>query len=316
MKIRLQRNISSLLLLLFCIMLAFFLGLKTGKFFDPVNLINISEANSYRILLAIAMMVVIVTGGIDLSIGSILSLSAIIVASLLQTGWTVPFSVAMALLSGTALGAINGAIISFSRINAFIITLSTSFLFRGMSLIITKGIPITKLPSAFRRFASGKSLGMENGVFFALISVVLLALFFYKTRWGHYIATLGGNEEALRRSGINTKAYRLSVFALSGFFAALAGIIITGRLNSAEANAGLNMEMDAICAVIMGGTLLRGGKGNLPGTVIAVFLLGMIRNALTLLSISSYYQQFITGAILLTAVLLAEFRERKNRVAG
>ena len=103
---------------------------------------------------------------------------------------------------------------------------------------------------------------------------------------------------------------------MSGFFAALAGIIITGRLNSAEANAGLNMEMDAICAVIMGGTLLRGGKGNLPGTVIAVFLLGMIRNALTLLSISSYYQQFITGAILLTAVLLAEFRERKNRVAG
>ena len=313
-KKRIQRNSATLLLLLFCCLLALFLSIKTGKFLDAVNFFNILEANSYRMLLAIGMMLVIASGAIDLSVGSVLSLSAIILAVTLQAGLPVWLCVALGLLAGTAMGVINGAIISITKINAFIITLGTAFLFRGLSLIITRGTPITKLPEAFRAFGSGELWGLEAGVFFALGAVLILYVVFYKMKWGHYVSSLGGNAEALRRCGVKTARYRISVFAVTGFLAAMAGVIITARLNSAEANAGLNMEMDAICAVIMGGTLLHGGKGNVVGTVIAVFLLGMIRNSLTLLSISSYYQQFITGAILLLAVIVAEYRERKKRV--
>lgn len=313
-KKRIQKNSSTLLLLLFCCLLGVFLNVKTGIFFDLVNFFNILEANSYRMLLAIGMMLVIASGAIDLSMGSVLSLSSVILAVSLHAGLPSWLCIILGLFAGAALGAINGAIISITKINAFIITLGTAFLFRGLSLIITQGTPITKLPKTFRSFGSGELWGLETGVFFALGMVLIIYVIFYKMKWGHYVSSLGGNAEALRRCGIKTARYRIGVFAAAGFLAALAGIIITARLNSAEANAGLNMEMDAICAVIMGGTLLHGGKGNVIGTVIAVFLLGMIRNSLTLLSISSYYQQFITGAILLLAVIAAEYRERKKRL--
>ena len=156
-----------------------------------------------------------------------------------------------------------------------------------MSLIATRGIPITKLPQGFRDFGFGDVFGMESGVTMSFLVVLVLIPFFYHMRWGTYVTALGGNPEALKRSGVSTGRYRISVFALMGALAALAGIIITARLNSAEANAGLDMEMDAICAVIMGGTALRGGSGSLLGTVIAVFLLGLISNGLTILSVTS-----------------------------
>mgnify|MGYP002578537679 CR=1 FL=1 len=146
----------------------------------------------------------------------------------------------------------------------------------------------------------------------ALLVLLLSIPLLYKMRWGHYITTLGGNPVALRRCGVRTGAWRISTFAVMGFLAALAGIIISARLNSAEPNAGLNMEMDAITAVILGGTPLHGGSAALAGTAVAVLLLGTIRNGLTLMSVSSYYQQFITGAILLCAVVTAEIRERRR----
>jgi len=309
-----QRNSATLLLLLFCCLLALFISARTGKFFDTANIVNILEANSFRMLLAVGMMLVIASGAIDLSIGSVLSLSAMVLAVSLQAGLPVWLCIVLGLLAGTIMGIINGTIISITKINAFIITLGTAFLFRGLSLIISRGTPITRFPAAFRSFGSGELWGLEAGVFFALGAVILVYVVFYKMKWGHYVSSLGGNAAALRRCGVKIARYRISVFAASGFLAAVAGMIITARLNSAEANAGLNMEMDAICAVIMGGTVLHGGKGNVFGAVIAVFLLGMIRNSLTLLSISSYYQQFITGAILLLAVIVAEYRERKKRV--
>lgn len=184
----------------------------------------------------------------------------------------------------------------------------------GLSLIATQGIPITKLPQAFRDFGCGDIFGMESGVTMALMAVIALIPIFYFMRWGSYVMSLGSNPEALKRSGVKIWKYRVSAFALMGLLSSVAGVIVTARLNSAEANAGLNMEMEAICAVIMGGTALHGGKGSLPGTVIAVILLGLIRNGLTVMSVSSYYQQFVTGALLLIAVVTAELRERRNRI--
>ena len=314
MKNWVSKNSAPLLLAAFCIVLAAFLSLQTDSFFSVKNLVNILEANSYRMILAVGMMCVITSGAIDLSVGSILSLSAICMAVGLRAGVPVGLCALIALLTGAALGAVNGLLVHLTRINAFIITLATSYMYRGLSLIVTRGTPITKLPAAFRALGCGDIFGMESGVTAAVISVLIMIPLFYKMRWGSYVASLGGNPEALRRCGVATGRWRVSVFALSGFLAALAGIIVTARLNSAEANAGLNMEMDAICAVIMGGTALHGGKGSLPGTVIAVFLMGMIRNGLTVLSVSSYYQQFLTGAMLLCAVVAAELRSRSARV--
>ena len=307
------RRSVPLLLLAVCLGLMAFLSVRTQSFFSLKNVVNILEANSYRLILACGMMCVIASGAIDLSAGSILSFSAIGAAMAMRAGAPVWLAILLALALGTAMGAVNGLIIHLTRINALIITLGTSFLYRGMSLIATRGIPITKLPQGFRDFGFGDVFGMESGVTMSFLVVLLLIPFFYHMRWGTYVTALGGNPEALKRSGVSTGRYRVSVFALMGALAALAGIIITARLNSAEANAGLDMEMDAICAVIMGGTALRGGSGSLLGTVIAVFLLGLIRNGLTILSVSSYYQQFITGALLLCAVAAAELRERGRR---
>ena len=309
-----SRQSAPLLLAAVCLVMMVFLSIETHSFFSWKNVVNILEANSYRLILACGMMCVIASGAIDLSTGSILSFSAICAAIALQAGAPVWAGVLLALAAGTAMGAINGLLIQITRINAFIITLATSFMYRGLSLMVTQGIPITKLPQPFRDFGCGDIFGMESGVTMAFVVIVLLIPTFYFMRWGHYVTSLGGNPEALKRSGVAIGRCRVSVFALMGFLSALAGIIITARLNSAEANAGLNMEMDAICAVIMGGTALHGGSGSLPGTVIAVFLMGLIRNGLTLLSVSSYYQQFVTGAMLLCAVVAAELRERKRRI--
>ena len=305
---------TALLLILVCLLMMTFLSIETRSFFSVKNVVNVLEANSYRLILAAGMMCAIASGAIDLSMGSILSFSAICMAKAMKAEWPVVGSIMLSLVLGMLMGAINGAVIHITRINAFIITLATSMLYRGMSLIATQGIPITKLPSLFREIGCGDIFGMESGVTMAIAVTLLLIPLFYHTRWGSYVMSLGGNPEALKRSGVPTGWYRVSVFVLTGLLSAIAGIIVTARLNSAEANAGLSMEMDAICAVVMGGTAMRGGSGSLLGTVVAVFLMGLIRNGLTIMSVSSYYQQFITGAMMLCAVIIAEMRERRTRI--
>ena len=309
-----RRHATLWMLIGFCLLLGLFLSLRTGIFFTGRNLINILEANSFKLLLAIGMTFVIASGGIDLSVGSILSLSAIFTALCMKQNIPVWLAILVGLISGILMGLINGALIHFTGINAFIITLGTSFLYRGLALIVTRGTPASKLPAAYRAFGGGDIFQVESGVYMALLVLLLSIPLLYKMRWGHYITTLGGNPVALRRCGVRTGAWRISTFAVMGFLAALAGIIISARLNSAEPNAGLNMEMDAITAVILGGTPLHGGSAALAGTAVAVLLLGTIRNGLTLMSVSSYYQQFITGAILLCAVVTAEIRERRRRL--
>lgn len=316
MKKKLVTHITPLMLLVICFLIMGFLSIKTQSFFSMKNVINILEANSYRLILAVGMMLIISSGAIDLSVGSIVSVSAIFMAKALKAEFPVPVCIMIGLMTGAVLGAINGAAIHYSRINPFIITLGTSYMYRGLSLIITGGIPITKLPQAFRTFGCGDIFGMESGVTMATLITLMVVPLFYYMRWGSYLRSMGGNPQALHRTGVKVSHYRISSYMLMGIFAAVVGIIITARLNSAEPNAGMNMEMDAICAVIMGGTSLHGGNGSLLGTVIAVFLMGLIRNGLTIMSISPYYQQFITGAILLIAVVIAEIRSRHSRMDG
>lgn len=314
MKRKLYTHLTPLLLLGFCILMMVFLSLRTKSFFSVKNMVNILEANSYRLILAVGMMLIISSGAIDLSVGSVISLSAILMATALKAGLPPVVCVLMGVASGALLGTVNGIVIHFSRISPFIVTLATSYMYRGLSLILTGGIPITKLPQTFRQIGCGDIFGMESGVTMAFVITLLVIPLFYFMRWGSYLRTMGSNPEALRRTGVRVSLYRISSYALMGAFAAVVGVIITARLNSAEPNAGMSMEMDAICAVIMGGTSLHGGDGSLAGTVIAVFLMGLIRNGLTVMSVSPYYQQFITGGILLVAVVAAELRSRRSRM--
>ena len=315
MKKAFSRHASVWILIGFCLLLSVFLGLRTGSFFSLKNAVNILESTSYRMILAVGMTFIVASGAIDLSVGSILSLSSIVTAMCLHANIPVAVSILIGLAIGALLGALNGVLAYTTRINSLIITLATSFLYRGLSLILTRGTPVTRLPDGFRSFGYGDLFGMESGVTMALVILLLAFPLLYRMRWGHYITALGGNPEALERTGVPVRRYRIGNFAAMGALAALAGIIITARLNAAEPNAGLDMEMNAITAVIMGGTPLSGGCAELFGTAIAVFLLGLIRNGLTLMSVSSYYQQFITGALLLIAVVAAEIHERKQRTA-
>ena len=234
-----DRNIAPLLLLCFCGIMAAFLSVRTNSFFSVKNAVNILEANSYRMLLAVGMMCIISSGAIDLSVGSMLSFSAICMAKALKAELPVGLCVGVALLMGASMGALNGVLMHVTRINAFIITLATSYMYRGLSLIATQGIPITKLPQAFRDFGCGDIFGMESGVTMALMAVIALIPIFYFMRWGSYVMSLGSNPEALKRSGVKIWKYRVSAFALMGLLSSVAGVIVTARLNSAEANAGL-----------------------------------------------------------------------------
>jgi ribose/xylose/arabinose/galactoside ABC-type transport system permease subunit len=297
-----------------CFLIGIILSFTTKSFLTLKNFQNILEANAHRSILAMGMMFIVASGAIDLSIGAILALVGVIGATLLKLGVLPALVIILMLVLGTMLGSFNGVLISATRINALIITLATSYLFRGCALIITRGQSISLLPDGFRSFGQGDILGIESGVYMAFAVAIIIFLLFYKTKTGVYITGLGSSAETLKRCGINSAKYRIGSFAAMGFLAALAAIIVTARLNSAENTVGIGFEMDAICAVIMGGTPMRGGRGSLAGTLVAVILLGLIRNGITLLSISPYYQTFITGAIMLTAVVTAEIRERRNRI--
>ncbi len=283
-------------------LIGFWLTVQTPYFLNGKNLMNILEANSYRLILALGMCCVIASGAIDLSAGAMISLSGIVMALCLKSGISVGMTIFLGIFLGSVLGAVNGIIIHFTKINAFIITLATGSIYRGISLMITKGIPITKFDQDFLFFGTGKLLGVQISVLFGGLLVILFLPLMFHTKWGQYIQSLGGSKEALERAGVRSGVYRITVHMVMGMMAAVVALVITARLNSAEANAGLNMELDAIAAVVMGGTRMSGGNASVLGTAAAVLLLGLVRNGLTVMSVSSFYQQFVTGLLLLAAV--------------
>lgn len=297
------------------LLLCLFLGSRTPYFLTLNNMVNICEAGSYGLILALGMTFIIAAGAIDLSVGSILSLSAILAALAIKAGLPVWTGCLIGVAAGSALGAVNGILFHLTRISPLIVTLATAALFRGLALIITRGVPVSLFPREFLFLGSGNIAGLEPAVWLALLLTALAFPLMRLTRFGHYVKSLGGNPVALERCGVRTGIYRTAMFGLAGGLAALVGLIMAARLNAAEVNAGLGMELFAISAVLVGGTPLTGGRASLAGTVLAVALLTVIRNGLTILAIPSYYQEFLTGAVLLAAVLFAELRIRFPGVA-
>lgn len=301
---------KSLIALIFLIVVVSFLN---PNFFTVDNILNILRQTSVNAIIAVGMTLVILTAGIDLSVGSVLALCGAFAASMIALEVPVLIAVPTALFAGAALGAISGIIIAKGKVQAFIATLVTMTLLRGVTMVYTEGRPIstgfTDTADAFAWFGTGYALGIPVPVWLMVIVFAAAWYLLNHTRFGRYVYALGGNESATRLSGINVDRVKIGVYAICGMLAALAGIIVTSRLSSAQPTAGMGYELDAIAAVVLGGTSLMGGKGRIMGTLIGALIIGFLNNALNLLDVSSYYQMIAKAVVILLAVLV----DNKNK---
>ncbi|WP_411247116.1 ABC transporter permease subunit [Shouchella clausii] len=275
-------------------------------FLTAPNLLNVLRQVSINALIAFGMTFVILTGGIDLSVGAILAFSGAVTATLLSSGMDPILAILIGLLVGAALGAINGIIIAKGKVAPFIATLATMTIYRGATLMFTDGRPVSNLGDStlFQMLGGGYFFGIPMPAITMMISFVILYLILKKTTFGRRVYAVGGNEEASILSGIKVDRIKIYVYSLTGFLAAIAGVILTSRLNSAQPTAGTMYELDAIAAVVLGGTSLTGGKGWIVGTLIGALIIGVLNNGLNLLGVSSFFQQVVKGSVILLAVLL------------
>lgn len=296
---------KSLIALLVLIAVVSFLN---PNFFMLDNLLNILRQTSVNAIIAVGMTLVILTAGIDLSVGSVLALCGAVAATMVGLELPVYVVIPAALALGAALGGISGVIIAKGKVQAFIATLVTMTLLRGATLVYTDGRPVSTgfsdAADSFAWLGTGYLFGIPVPIW--LMALVFIAAWYMlnHTRMGRYIYALGGNEAATRLSGINVDRVKIAVYALCGLLAALAGLIVTSRLSSAQPTAGTGYELDAIAAVVLGGTSLAGGKGRIMGTLIGAMIIGFLNNALNLLDVSSYYQMIAKAVVILLAVLV------------
>lgn len=295
-------------LLLICLTLS----LLSDRFFTSSNLLNVARQVSINALLGVGMTFVILTGGIDLSVGSILALSGALAAGSLGLGVDPILAVLVSCLVGLLAGTVNGTIVAYGKVAPFVATLATMTLFRGATLIYTEGRPVRAVAEGFNQLGGGYIGPIPTPVI--ITALVFLVAWFVLNRMtlGRRVFAIGGNEEATILSGVKTKGYKVMVYSISGLLAGLAGAILTSRLLSAQPTAGAGYELDAIAAVVIGGTSLSGGAGGVLGTLVGALIIGIIDNGLNLLNVSSFYQQAVKGLIILIAVLL----DRRNAGRG
>lgn len=288
------------------------LSVITPQFLTVSNLTIIVTQVSINALLAFGVTFVIITGGIDLSLGSIVAVTGIVAASLAHPdGYPVVVPILAGLLAGLLIGAANGLLITKSKVPAFIVTLGTMTIGRGLALILSKGRPISNLSDAFNFIGSGHVFGVPFPIIVLVVAFVVCSVVLKKTVLGRYIYAVGGNEQAAKASGIEVNTIKMAVYSICGLLAALAGILLTARITTGQPNAGAGFELDAIAAAIIGGTSTTGGVGTMTGTLIGVLLIGVINNGLDLLNVTSYYQQVVMGAIIIGAVLLDSWNQKK-----
>ncbi len=283
-----------------------FVSVMNPSFLEPLNILNLLRQVSINALIAFGMTFVILTGGIDLSVGAILALSSALTAGMIVSGLDPMLAIVIGCLLGAVLGAVNGLLITKGKMAPFIATLATMTLFRGLTLVYTEGNPITGLGDniLFQLFGRGYFLGIPVPAITMIVTFIVLYILLHKTPFGRQTYAIGGNEKAALISGIKVPRVKVLIYSLSGFLAALAGAILTSRLNSAQPTAGESYELDAIAAVVLGGTSLAGGKGRIFGTMIGVLIIGVLNNGLNLLGVSSFYQQVVKGIVIIIAVLL------------
>lgn len=293
----------------------------SDTFLTQENGLNVLRQISVNLCLSIGMTLVILSGGIDLSVGSVLAFSGAVAAGLLKNGleirafdvalqFTVAGAIAAGICIGALLGWINGWVITRFRIPPFVATLGMLSVARGLTRLWTNGYPITGLGGDFAQIGTGYFLGLPMPVWIAGVLVGLFVLITRKTRLGRYLYAVGGNERAAQLSGLNLRQIKIAVYALAGALAGIAGLLLTARLDSATPNAGIGYELDSIAAVVIGGTSLSGGRGSVLGTVLGCLIIGVLNNGLVLLAVSPDWQLVIKGFVILAAVALDKLNAR------
>jgi ribose/xylose/arabinose/galactoside ABC-type transport system permease subunit len=276
----------------------------TPHFLTLPNLLNVLEQTSINAVIAVGMTFVILSGGIDLSVGSIVALAGIALGEALAAGAPVGLAVLAGLGVGTLAGLVNGLLIAWGRLPPFIATLGMMSVARGLALLATDGRPVSGFEAGFRELFTGRVLLLPAPALLTAAVYLLAGFVLARTRFGRYVYAIGGNEEAARLSGVAVRFHKAMVYTLSGLASALAAVVLTARLNSAQPIAGIMYELDAIAATVIGGTSLLGGSGSVAGTLIGALIMGVLRNGLNLLGISSFLQQVVIGLVIIGAVLL------------
>ena len=289
-------------LLVVCIGLAFL----SPEFLTVGNVLDVTRQVSINAVISFGMTLTILLGGIDLSVGSILAVASVLTALLMKAGWDAPLATLIGIIAGALMGAVNGVVIAKGKVAPFIATLGLMTLLRGVALVLSKGSPISGFSSYFFALQGGGYVAhlVPIPVMWMLAMFVLFWFVLTRTVFGRHVYATGGNEEAAKLSGVKTDGVQIVVYTISGAMAALAGVILTSRLDSAQPTAGAGYELDAITAVVLGGTSLSGGRGWIFGTLVGALLIGVLNNGLNLLGVSSFYQQVIKGSVILVAVLL------------
>jgi ribose transport system permease protein len=283
----------------------------TENFLSFDNFINIARQVSINAIIAVGMTCAILSGGIDLAVGAVMALSGTLMAGLMVAGVPPSLAICVGLAVGLLFGLVNGFFVAYGDMPPIIVTLAPMGIARGLALIYTGGYPIDGLPESFAFFGRGAVFGLQTPVLIMLVVFFLAYLLLNQTPVGRYIYAIGGNEEATRLSGVRVSRYKLLVYALSGFTAALAGLVLSSRLMSGQPNSGVSFELDAIAAVVMGGTSISGGRGAILGTLVGALMLGVLNNGLNMMGVSPYVQNIIKGLIILFAIFIS--RERRKR---
>jgi ribose transport system permease protein len=307
----LKKSQSLIALFLLCLIIS----ILSDKFLTTNNLWNVLRQISVNVCISVGMTLVVLMAGIDLSVGSILAFTSAVCAGLLKNGiaiesldmfigFTATGGVLSAILIGLALGLFNGWVITKFSLPPFVATLAMLTIARGATMLYTQGIPISNLGPNFEFIGSGWFLGIPLPVWISFVMVFAVLFITKKTAFGRYIYAIGGNEKAAFLSGINISRVKLAVYGIAGMMAAVGGVLVTSRLNSAQPNAGTSYELDSIAAVVIGGTSLSGGVGTLTGTVIGAVIIGVLNNGLVLLNVSPFWQQVVKGLVILLAVII------------
>ena len=310
-----MKYMSELTTVIALIILMAVITIINSNFLTANNLLNLLLQVTSNALIAFGMTFVILTGGIDLSVGSILALSSALTAGLLGSGMPVTLAILISLILGCILGMMNGLLISYGKLAPFIVTLATMTIFRGATLVYTNGNPITKGLSdtfLFQFLGQGYIVGIPFPVIIMFIVFIVLYALLHKTAFGKSVYAIGGNEKAAYISGVKLNKVKIIIYSISGIMASISGLIITSRLSSAQPTAGASYEMDAIAAVVLGGTSLSGGKGRILGTLIGALIIGVLNNGLNIIGVSAFWQQVVKGVVILIAVLIDRFKVEKQ----
>ncbi len=302
--------IQRLLPFLTLIALFVILSIASPNFLTYTNLTSVVRQTAVINIMALGMTMIIISGGIDLSVGSILALSGLL-GTMTMEKQGIPMGMVVGLITGMACGLCNGAMITSLRINPFIVTLGTMGIYRGMSLIISKGLPVHDIPKSFDYLSEGAVQRIPFVLLILLVCAAIIHITLEHTRLGRYAFSIGSNPDAAFYAGVPIKFHTMAVYAIAGLLTGLAGMIEASRLMTGQPTGGQGYELTAIAAVVIGGGSLRGGEGSVLGTLVGAFIMGLLANGSDLLGTNPYWQQVIIGAVIILAVSFDELRKRR-----